>query len=74
MISPNFLSLPIFPDLNFVYFLVFSHIFKVLLTDWHGAAASIPSIVEKVLTPAYILMSFEFPQYCSSIISSTCEE
>ena len=71
MVSPNFLGLPVFSNFDLVFKL--SLVFEIVLCSWHAIPSAI-GIVEYVLAFGHVLVPFIFPQDCSSIITSTCEE
>lgn len=71
MISPYFLSLPVFSNFNFIFNLIL--ILKVFFSSWHTFSIAI-RVIKYVLTFGDKLMTFVLPQYCSSVIPSACKE
>ena len=74
VIPPDFLRLPVFSHFNFVMIWIFLLILEILLIEDRHRVSSTVGVVEDVLALRYELVPLELPQYCSSIIATTCEK
>ena len=71
MVAPDFLSLPVFSDFDFI--LDLGLIFEIVLGGRHAVATSV-GIVEDVLAFGHELVSFVLPENSSSVVTSARKE
>lgn len=71
MIFPNFLSLPVLSDFNFVFLHIFILFFEIFLA--YRKISSI-GVVEDVLAPGYILDTLVLPEDGTTVVSSRGKE